>query len=163
VSRLTSEKGVRELVQAWPPGERLDIIGAGPEEQGIRALSREGVTLVGTRPRDEVLASMPAYRGLVFPSRCIEMQPTVLVEALACGLPIVAFDGSAGAALVDRTQAGAIYDTPLALRAALSQVSSEREVMRDRADAAYRQIGTMSQWQGRITDLYATVIAGRSA
>jgi glycosyltransferase involved in cell wall biosynthesis len=129
VSRLTPEKGVRELVEIWPEGEHLDIIGSGPEEGAARSLDRPSVQFLGQRTREEVLAAMPSYTGLLFPSRCLEMHPTVLTEALAAGVPVVASQGNAGADLVTATGGGVIYTDRGSLTTALRAVGKERQQM----------------------------------
>lgn len=161
VSRLTPEKGVRELAAAWPAGEQLDIAGAGPESEAIRDLGRTGVTLLGNRDRTDLLAAMPAYEGLVFPSRCREMQPTVLTEAIANGLPIVALSGSAGESVA--RVAGAEYSDGNSLKRALGDVRRDRPRLSARVRALYESDFTRERWIRSLTDLYSQVTNGGSS
>jgi glycosyltransferase involved in cell wall biosynthesis len=159
VSRLTPEKGVRELIEIWPDGEYLDVIGSGPEEGAIRSLARPCVQLLGQRTREDVLAAMPHYLGLVFPSRCAEMQPTVLIEALTRALPIVALAGSAGEAVVDEG-IGRVYEDGPGLASALQTVRARRHEMVDQATRRYAcALGTQS-W---VDNLIATYVATGAA
>lgn len=162
VSRLTGEKGVRELVDLWPDGESLDVIGSGPEEEAVRALRRTSVAVLGSMPRGDVLDALPSYEGLVFPSLCLEMQPTVLVEALAAGLPIVALDGSAGADVVRSVPVGMTYRDRDSLAEALRTTRSLRTQLSAAAQSAFQAGLTRESWVARLEALYVEVAGSRS-
>jgi glycosyltransferase involved in cell wall biosynthesis len=153
IARLTPEKGVRQLVEVWPPDQRLDIVGDGPEADLIRGIAPACVNLVGRRDRNELLATLPQYLGLLFPSRCLEMQPTVLIEALASGLPIVAFGNNAGAELVRATGAGSVA-TSTDLRDALVQAVRGRTSMAEAGVAAYKEAFSTARWAARLVEVY---------
>lgn len=98
VGRLVPDKGFDRLIDAYAhiarPGLELLILGEGPErpalERRIRRLGLERqVTLAGA-----VDNPYPYYRAaacFALSSR-YEGYPNVLLEALACGCPVVAFD-----------------------------------------------------------------------
>lgn len=99
VSRLLAGKGVYQLVRALPLVQketqcRLVLVGDGPEAESLRALSEElGVSESVETPgylAGEPLASYYA-RATVFalPTFLPEGFPTVILEAMATGLPIV--------------------------------------------------------------------------
>lgn len=96
VGRLSEEKGVRNLLEAWRewhPGDlRLLIVGDGPHGLGLRSGAPEGVLFTGALEQHEVRRLMMNSRALVFPSLVFEGQPMVVTEALAAGLPILATD-----------------------------------------------------------------------
>lgn len=101
VGRLSPEKGVGTLIEAWrryPGLPPLKVVGDGPLAADVQAAP---VDWLGAQPREDVLALMRAADLLVFPSQWGEGMPMVLVEALACGLPIVASDHGAMATMVD--------------------------------------------------------------
>lgn len=99
VGRLVAEKGLRELLDACRtlsaarPRLRLVLVGEGPMREEIAArLAADTtlrVTLAGAQPPAEVARWMAASDLVTLPSYS-EGHPNVLVEALACGRPVVA-------------------------------------------------------------------------
>lgn len=115
-ARLTPEKGILELLDRWPDSERLDIIGDGELRDAARSVAPASVRFLGPMARTDLRRALPTWRGLVFPSRCFEGAPLVYVEALAAGLPVLAFDGSSVAESVHAQGTGRVvtWDEPLA-------------------------------------------------
>ncbi len=98
VGRLVPEKGLRELLlaagqlRAARPRLQLVLVGEGPMHAELAALAAAGdlpVRFAGTRPPAEVARWMCASDLVTLPSYS-EGHPNVLVEALACGRPVVA-------------------------------------------------------------------------
>lgn len=99
VGRLVPEKGLRELLDAVTalatrlPGLQLALIGEGPMraelEARIAAMPGVPVHLPGAQGPREVARWMAASDLVTLPSYS-EGHPNVLVEALACGRPVVA-------------------------------------------------------------------------
>lgn len=93
VGRLTEEKGITTLMDAW---ERISIplriVGSGPWEARLRAwaASRPHVSVEGWVPPSEVARHLAAARFLVMPSLWYEGFPIVLLEAMAAGVPVLA-------------------------------------------------------------------------
>jgi glycosyltransferase involved in cell wall biosynthesis len=94
VGRLSPEKGVDKLVEAWArsplEGLRLMVVGDGPLRPELAARQVPGLILSGRLSHREVEHEMLKARALLYPSICYEGQPLVLLEAMASGLPIVA-------------------------------------------------------------------------
>ena len=99
VGRLSPVKGVQYLIRAMKqvndtiPDARLIIIGNGRERGMLEALSaelgiQEYVQFRGEVPHESVLSFMQQADVFVLPSLS-EGFPMVIVEALACGLPVV--------------------------------------------------------------------------
>ena len=105
VGRLVEKKGFDVLLEAWPAvhaaceGARLVVIGSGPEQERLQALAdrlgiRDQVTWAGPLPQDDVRAWLARTRVFCLPCRVArdgnrDGLPTVLLEALAAGVPCV--------------------------------------------------------------------------
>jgi glycosyltransferase involved in cell wall biosynthesis len=93
VGRLTAEKGVATLVQAWRRNApaKLLVVGDGELRASLEIESRGlPVEFLGYQPVPEVLRLMRAAALVVIPSQCFEGFPRVYGEALATGTPVVA-------------------------------------------------------------------------
>lgn len=97
VGRLVAEKGLRELAEAMRvlrrarPRARLVMVGDGPLQAEFAALAADasiGLHLAGAQPALRVAEWMAAADLVALPSYS-EGHPNVLVEALACGRPVV--------------------------------------------------------------------------
>lgn len=99
IGRLVPEKGLRELLDAMDmlagtdPAVSLAMIGEGPMraelEARIAAMPAGRARLVGAQPPADVARWMAAADLVTLPSYS-EGHPNVLVEAAACGRPVVA-------------------------------------------------------------------------
>lgn len=93
VGRLSEEKGVRTLLNAWRMWGRgapeLRIIGDGPLRDELEALSQGlPVKFLGQVPPVRAQEQIASGRLLILPSQCFEGFPMVLVEAFAFGTPV---------------------------------------------------------------------------
>ncbi|MGH3367627.1 MAG: glycosyltransferase family 4 protein [Nocardioidaceae bacterium] len=102
--RLRRSKGYDRLIDAWArvvsrhPDWKLRIFGEGPRRNALqRQITDRGlgdsVRLMGYSPR---LGEEMAEGSLFALSSRAEGYPMVLLEAMACGLPVVAFDCRTG-------------------------------------------------------------------
>lgn len=111
--RLADYKGIRTLMAAAAlPGAPLTlrVIGDGPLYEEVRSRARDSTAQVlGALPRDETLVQIGRARCLVVPSECYESAPTVILEAFACGVPVVASRLGAMADLVRDRDTGLLF------------------------------------------------------
>jgi glycosyltransferase involved in cell wall biosynthesis len=117
VGRLSEEKGVRTLMDASRqlPGVSVRVAGNGPEAPLLDGVP--GVARLGPLAADAVRQEMCAAIALVLPSICYEQFPRTLVEAYACGLPVIA-SGNALAELVEDGVTGLLFTAGNALELA---------------------------------------------
>lgn len=127
VGHLLASKGVPELVEAFrairgsQPRAQLAVIGEGALEGTLAAAAVPGMTLVGPKKPAEIARWMAACDVFTLPSHS-EGCPNVVLEALACGRPVVGSSAGAIPDLLDEasgilTRAG----DAAALRTALEQ------------------------------------------
>lgn len=106
VGRLVPIKGAATLLRALPrvlarhPKLGLAVVGYGPEDAALRRLAAElgvadSVVFTGARPHDEIVGYLQGCRAAVVPSIVepdgrAEGLPSVILEALAAGAPLVA-------------------------------------------------------------------------
>ncbi|HLV58557.1 MAG TPA: glycosyltransferase [Natronosporangium sp.] len=96
LGRLSAEKGVELLLDAWrrhPEGAlgRLRVAGDGPLRPLVEraARARTDVTYAGRLDPDAARAALAASAAVVVPSTCEDVLPTVVIEALAAGRPVL--------------------------------------------------------------------------
>ena len=110
VGRLYEEKGIRTLgaVLEQLPSVQLDVIGAGPMNTVIEKLPN--CTLLGWKTPGEVHAAMRGAAYLVVPSIWYETFGLIVIEAYACGLPVIASRIGALAELVQEGGTGLLVE-----------------------------------------------------
>lgn len=111
LGRLSFEKGQDMLLESWaqiterarsapspnrPPTWRLRLYGSGPEEEALRRQAAElGVTVELPGTTSDIQGALTHASIYALPSRS-EGFPMGVMEAMAYGLPIVAFDSAPG-------------------------------------------------------------------
>lgn len=147
VGRLSPEKRPDVLVRAahaFPDGVHVDVYGDGLARTAItRAADRAPVTLHGSTPHDEVLATMRTAHLLVSSSFDFDNQPMVMLEAIATGLPVLYCDPDLAEVVPDG--GGFCARTPDA-----DGIAAEVRRLRDAPDAISRASEVMIAARSRI-------------
>jgi glycosyltransferase involved in cell wall biosynthesis len=109
VGRLSPEKGIDLMLSALDrlPDTVIDVIGDGPETAHVQQHPR--VRNAGARTHDDVLARMRSAAYLVMPSIWYETFALVVVEAFACGLPVIASRHGAMQELIEEGRTGLLF------------------------------------------------------
>lgn len=121
VGRLSPEKGVRTLLNAWDHiGTKLPlkIVGDGPLAEQVRtaaANSNGGIEWLGRKARDVTEDLIGDASLLIFPSECYETFGRVAIEAYAKGTPVIAANIGAIAELVEEGETGLRFEPGLPL------------------------------------------------
>jgi glycosyltransferase involved in cell wall biosynthesis len=90
-SRLGPEKGVARLVDVWPRAAPLLVIAGEGADERMLAHRPRNVVLIGRKPRVEVLKWVRRARAVIVPSLWYETFGLVQIEAMAHGVPTIAF------------------------------------------------------------------------
>jgi glycosyltransferase involved in cell wall biosynthesis len=116
VGRLCPEKGLSTLLAALKQlGGKIPLLvaGDGPLRPELEALVQRtglaGVRFLGHVERQAVFAAMRRARFLVVPSECYENFPMTIVEAYACGTPIIAAEIGVLKEIVADQQTGILF------------------------------------------------------
>jgi glycosyltransferase involved in cell wall biosynthesis len=158
VGRLTPEKGFLDLVRACDllRGKgipfRLRIIGRGPQLQELtREIEQRQLTgpvrLEGVVPHGAVLqamagATLVALASYRTPNGYLDGIANTLVEAMACGTPVVSTEHDGSRELLEEGRLGSLVpqQDPAALAEALEKLLQDPRLRRERAAEGRRHV-----------------------
>lgn len=129
------------------PHEAFHVIGRGALPEAWNVLPN--IRHHGVCTRDEVLRRMAAAKGVLVPSRIAENQPTVILEALQLGVPVI---GSPVGGIPETIQDGGMI-APLTVSAwkrALEDITRDLATWNQRARQAgqrYNVQSVLHQWE----------------
>jgi glycosyltransferase involved in cell wall biosynthesis len=181
VGRYTEVKRIPLLIRAHARAREelgrpapLVLLGGFPGEwEGehplnvIRETGDSEAFLAGWRGHDDLPEGLNAADALVLPS-VREQFGQVLVEAMACGLPVVAVDAHGPAEIVDDGETGWLVpaDDEDAMVEAIVELVDGDDERRRRGDAAYEAARARYSWPALargVAAIYEDVLEGRPA
>lgn len=132
--RVALEKNIEAFLSAPLPGSKV-VVGGGPDLDRLRARYPQ-VRFTGYRFGAELAAEMAEADVFVFPSRT-DTFGLVLLEALACGVPVAAFPVTGPIDLIEDGVTGALdEDLPRAVTRALAVDPAACRARAERSDWA---------------------------
>jgi glycosyltransferase involved in cell wall biosynthesis len=156
--RLSADKGIVDLVDVWPESEVLEVFGDGPEMAKLRSKASPSVNIRGSVPRDEVLKAVRSAQGVVIPSLWAEGLPTIYLEALAAGVPVLAKSGNSAADDIETSRCGIVFAEFSRLNLAVEALSDNRQQFSGAAAARFVDMFTRQAWVRRIEALYDSLL-----
>ncbi|MET0207399.1 MAG: glycosyltransferase family 1 protein [Burkholderiaceae bacterium] len=170
VGRLAAEKNLQLLVDLWPalrqrhPRAKLVLVGDGPARSDLQQ-QLPGAVFAGMRHGEDLAACYASGDLFVFPS-VTETYGNVTPEALASGLPVMAFQYAAAALLVRDGQNGGLapFADASSFQARTLSLLEDVGALRAMRTAA-RQSAESLDWDGivqGIEQIYAAAIDGTS-
>lgn len=173
VGRLSEEKGIRTLLEAWARIQsplRLLVVGDGPLASLVREASAKTpqVEFLGLRSPLEVQQLLARAALMVFPSEWYEVMPRTIIEAFAAGTPVLATRLGAAAQMVQDGRNGAHFAPGDAadLAAKADSLMSNRSGLRqlgDNARCSFEDNYDATQNLNILTDIYARAVHERAA
>jgi glycosyltransferase involved in cell wall biosynthesis len=172
--RLAPEKGLDTLLQSWRRLESrvpLRIAGDGPLRPVLEAEVARGladVELLGPLPRGELVKVLQGARCLIVPSLWYEGFPMTIVEAFACGVPVIATRLGGLPEIVAEGRTGLLFAPadPGDLARTLESVWTDSEALAEMGRAARREYEahyTAARHAELLEEVYARAIASRRA
>jgi len=172
VGRLSAEKGLETLLEAWrqlgnaPP---LKIVGDGPLGNAVEQASihHAGVQWLRGVSHESVYELIGQAAFLILPSQCYENFPRVVIEAFATGTPVIASKLGAMAEIVADGYNGLHFkpgdpgDLARKVRDILADPTKLRQ-MRQSARKTFDQHFTAAANHKVLTAIYERVMRGRS-
>lgn len=158
VGRIVEEKGLTDLVDALshcPEDVSLLLLGGGPYKEALSAHVQKAdlghrVRFLPSRPMDELPQVMNAVDVLALPSRTTprwkEQFGRVLIEAQACGTPVIGSDSGAIPQVIG--PGGLVFPEgdPSKLAGRIKELRADPEAARDLGRSGRRQVEDRYTW-----------------
>jgi glycosyltransferase involved in cell wall biosynthesis len=173
VGRLSKEKGIHTLVEAWrsmpPNGPGLKIVGTGPLDDFVKSAAETlpNVFAIGALAPEEVLKVLADAHALIFPSEWYETFGRVAMEAYSVGTPLIASDVGAVAEIVDdgitgfRFRAGSVADLASKVQQLVGD-ADRLKAMRSASRAAFLNRYTAAENEKLLLSTYRRAIESSS-
>ena len=164
VGRISDEKGIDTLLTAAKvTGIPVRIAGDYSERHDLVDSAAGNVTFVGLLNQHDLDAFYRRSRYLVLPSKCFEMCPMVVIEAMSYGLPVIASDIGGLPEIVEDNVTGLLFEPANAEKLAhrMSILWDDQNLCRRMGQAgrekAIREYGE-DVYFGRLTAIYENAI-----
>ena len=173
VGRVVHQKGLDLALHALAELKDLEwdwvIAGDGPKRVELEAMAdhlglASRVRWAGWQSRQELLSLYHQANLFVFPSRH-EGMPNALLEAMACGLPVIASQIAGNEELVVPGKTGGLFpaESVESLREALRWMIPDAQLRRDMGSAGHLRVETQYTWESTAEgyDRLLTAMQGR--
>jgi glycosyltransferase involved in cell wall biosynthesis len=175
IGRISQEKGAETLLKAWqqlPRNYELRIVGDGPSrsqlESQIAAQGVSNVRFMGRMPHEQVIKTIKDARFVIFPSELYETFGLGIIEAFACGVPVLASRLGSMQEIVQDGYSGLLFrpgdadDIARVVARAWEQPAHMRR-LGEQARKEYEAKYTAAANYRRLMEIYQQVIAERIA
>ena len=179
IGRLIPKKGFVDLVRACAllvergTSFRCEIFGEGPLENQLRGQIeglelKELVQLPGPKPQRELRERLAVSSVFVMPSvpeteGGMDNLPTVIMEAMATGLPVVSTRIGGIPEMVVENETGFLVQPgdAVALAGAIEKVTNDRSLGQRLGEAGYKRAQTLFSIEKNVRELCALLDTGR--
>ena len=109
VGRVSAEKNLIEYLEVSNPNIVKYVIGDGPQLEEYKARYKDAFFL-GRKTQQEIAKLLPAYDVFAWPS-LTDTFGLVVLEAMACGLPVAALDNEVNRYIIEDGKSGILSDS----------------------------------------------------
>ena len=164
VGQMAEHKGIRLLIESLLASDlkfELSMAGEGPLADWVQKTAKADKRLVyvGFVSIAQLQQLFHMADALVVPSLCYENSPTVIYEAFASGLPVVAANIGGVGELICEGENGTMFapTDPAALIAALKRIDADKEGWRSRASQIRTFISdySMDRYIAKLIELFS--------
>lgn len=167
VSRLIERKGLQyiipKLTQIQAAADQpvhLTVVGDGPYRETLEGLAKqygvtEMITFAGQKGKEELLAYYQSGDIFLFPSKR-EGMPNAVLEAMACGLPILMTPCEGSKELIDGN--GRIVEAEK-MGDLISEIVTDRERLRSWGRESRRRAAELFSWES-VVQSYLEIMRG---
>lgn len=166
---LVDYKGIDDLMQIieLSPGIPFVVAGQGPKEQELKNWlssldKRYVIEFKGQVSPDVLMGLLSQAAVLLFPSKCYENFPRIIVEAFACGVPVLAADTPVMQEIIVEGS-GQLYSTINDAVPKLSKMFFQKKINAEagkKAAQCYREKYTEEKNMQLLESVYAVAIEG---
>ncbi|WP_062071308.1 glycosyltransferase family 4 protein [Demequina sediminicola] len=157
VGRLSPEKGILELIAHWPADVPLTVIGSGPLlDQATTASAGKRIVFLGQVDSAEAQSRIARARGMAFPSVWREGIPTVYLESLAAGTPVLAWPGNSVSDDIEEAGTGVVV-APEDTTSGIARIMARHSTYSTAGRARFENRYTESSWIAAMARVYDKV------
>jgi len=178
VGRLIPKKGFGDLIRSCAllaqrgKSFRCEIIGEGPLENELRGeIGRLGlqneIVLAGAKPQTQLRRRLAAANVFVLPSVIdpdggMDNLPTVIMEAMATGLPVVSTNVGGIPEMVVENEIGFLVPpgNAVALAAATEKLINDRSLAQKFGQGGYERARALFSIEKNVRELYELICSG---
>jgi glycosyltransferase involved in cell wall biosynthesis len=144
-SRMVSYKRIDIIVDAFNtmPDKKLVVIGNGPEMKKIKSKAGKNIEILGYQEFDILKTYMQKAKAFIFAAE--EDFGIIVVEAMACGTPVIAFNKGGASETVNDNKVGVLFEKQLP--GSIKEAVLKFEAVQDKFDPSF--IRTHSLQYGR--------------
>ncbi len=168
VGRFSPEKGIDVLLEAWKNIDYLllKIIGTGNDFEDCKELAIKSglkVEFMGQVSNNEVVKQLKKCFVVIVPSKCNENFPIILVEAFACGVPVIASNRGTLSEIIDDGKTGFLFnpDNPKELSDRISFIYKNSDLVKQMGVSARKEFENKYTAENNyqlLIDIYKTTI-----
>lgn len=130
VGRISEEKGIIDLCEYWSKNQTkpLMIFGSGDLESKVKRFSNNCpyIKFFGFTQTNEIKQYLQKAKALIFPSKCYEGFPMVILEAMSLGIPVICRNIGNQADIVQEGINGFHYSNDQELTSACSAATTNK-------------------------------------